>query len=341
MNTPSRTTVIPVTEASQVGEARRTACQLATELKFDETLVGRVAIIATELATNLCRHGKRGSLIVQPIHGERWRPYAVELISTDSGPGMPDVDRCMADGYSTAGTAGQGLGAVRRLATEFDIHSTVDAGTVVVARIMPAPAPTNPMVKLRYGAVTTPAPGERVCGDQWRAMANDHRLSIVVADGLGHGPLAYEAADLACSKLELDSGSSPAAMIQSMHQALGRTRGAAVAIATVDVGRRNVRYAAVGNIAANISTRGQSRGLVTHNGIVGKQMRTVQEFEYEWPAKGLLIMHSDGLQSRWSFDRYPGLMAKHPSLIAATLARDFSRGRDDLSVIVVSSAEGI
>jgi hypothetical protein len=78
-----------------------------------------------------------------------------------------------------------------------------------------------------------------------------------------------------------------------------------------------------------------SRGLFTHNGTVGAQVRKVQEFEYAWPDGGLLVMHSDGLQTRWSMDPYPGLMARHPAVVAGVLYRDFQRGRDDATVLVL------
>jgi len=64
------------------------------------------------------------------------------------------------------------------------------------------------------------------------------------------------------------------------------------------------------------------------------RMRKPQTFEYALPQDGLLIMYSDGLLSRWSIEPYPGLRACHPSTIAAVLARDFSRGHDDLTVLV-------
>ena len=61
----------------------------------------------------------------------------------------------------------------------------------------------------------------------------------------------------------------------------------------------------------------------------------MQEFEYNWGPGSLLVLHSDGLSNRWSLDAYPGLVMRHPSVIAAVLHRDFYRGRDDATVVVV------
>jgi hypothetical protein len=105
-------------------------------------------------------------------------------------------------------------------------------------------------------------------------------------------------------------------------------------VAVIDRERREVRYAGVGNISAGIVTGDGSRSLVSHNGTVGLQMRKTQEFVYPWPSGALLVMHSDGLATRWRLDQYPGLYRQDPALIAAMLYRDYARPRDDVSVVV-------
>src|SRR3954468_24463994 len=121
--------VIPVHEASQVGDARRQAVRLAERVGMNESDRGKVAIIATELANNLVRHagaagnGEIGLRLLAHAEGN-----GVEILAIDKGPGMADVGRCLQDGYSTGGTAGQGLGAVRRLASDFDVTSIVGKG---------------------------------------------------------------------------------------------------------------------------------------------------------------------------------------------------------------------
>src|SRR5262245_7011930 len=101
--------VVPVTETSRIGEARRAAARAAADSGLDRGRANDAAIVATELATNLVRHAGGGRLL---IHVE---PSSIEMVAIDSGPGMADAERCLVDGYSTAGTAGTGLGAVQRL----------------------------------------------------------------------------------------------------------------------------------------------------------------------------------------------------------------------------------
>jgi hypothetical protein len=123
--------------------------------------------------------------------------------------------------------------------------------------------------------------------------------------------------------------------MQRMHLALRGTRGAAVAVAEINVNACELRFTGVGNIAGSILHEGTSRGVISHNGIVGHEMRKVQEFSYPFPSGALLIMHSDGLASHWRLDQYAGLAQRHPALIAGVLYRDHKRPRDDVTVLAV------
>jgi hypothetical protein len=127
---------------------------------------------------------------------------------------------------------------------------------------------------------------------------------------------------------------SPTEHIEAMHVALRSTRGAAIAVLDADLASGFVRYAGVGNIAGAIVSGGDRRGLVSNNGTVGHALPRLQEFEYELPHGATLVLHSDGLRSRWRFDRYPGVARRDPVVVAALLRRDFDRTRDDVTVLV-------
>src|SRR5262249_55932828 len=124
------------------------------------------------------------------------------------------------------------------------------------------------------------------------------------------------------------------------HAALRATRGAALAISEIDQIKQQVRFCGVGNVAGIVLMATGNRGLASHNGVVGHEIRKIQEFTYPWTDEALLVLHSDGLASRWSLDAYPGLVGRHVSVIAGVLYRDFSRGRDDVTVMVVREAPG-
>ena len=162
---------------------------------------------------------------------------------------------------------------------------------------------------------------------------HDDGVAVMVCDGLGHGPLAAEAAGRAVAVFDAAPREDAAAMIERAHRALSGSRGAAMAVATLGGGR--LRYAGAGNIAGVISGGERGRGLPSQNGTVGLQIRRVQALDYDWPAGARLFMHSDGLSNRWTLESYPGLGSRHPSIQAAVLWRDCARGRDDATIVVV------
>ncbi|HET7599936.1 MAG TPA: SpoIIE family protein phosphatase, partial [Gemmatimonadales bacterium] len=185
------------------------------------------------------------------------------------------------------------------------------------------------------GVVNVAHPLETVSGDGWAFVEGDWGAALMVADGLGHGPLAAAAAREA-NRVFLDEPSAaPTEIMGDLHRALHPTRGATVAIARLDRARREIRFCGVGNIAGAVVSGPESRSMVSMNGTVGHEMYGMQEFVYPWPRRGFVILHSDGLQSRWRLDRYPAVEAHHPAIVAALLYRDFVRGRDDATVAAV------
>ena len=329
---------LPILESSQAGEARRIAIALASRLGFNETDRGKVGIVVTEVANNLVQHAIDGKLLLQPL--TRNNIEGIEILALDKGPGISNISECLRDGFSTAGTPGTGLGAISRLSAFFDIYSVPTVGTAVLSHLWASTSPTRqPDSKLESGVVCLPISGEEVSGDAWAIDQDSSRSLLLVADGLGHGPQAAQASQEAVRIFRANLGRSPKEIIEVMHPALRSTRGAALAIAEVDVERLTVRFAGVGNISGTIFSPEKSNSMVSYNGTVGHEVRKIQEFVYQWPKGGLLVMHSDGLGTQWRLDRYPGLVAKHPSLIAGVLYRDFNRGRDDVTVLVAREGE--
>lgn len=342
----ARPVVLPVEESSQVGEARRAAVALAESLGFDATDQGRVALVATEAATNLVKHARRGVVVVQAprARADGDAPPFVELMAIDRGPGMADATHALRDGYSTAGTSGAGLGAIARTADLFEIDSYPGKGTVVLAQVWPSdrrPGLDDGPDALAIGAVCVPIHGESQCGDAWAIVVDAQRAVVLVADGLGHGPVAAVAAEAASQALVTSARAAsqgPADLLQRAHGALRATRGAAVAVATLDATLDALRFAGIGNVAGTlgaVENPSAWRSLVSLNGIVGHQMRSPNEFPYAWAPGTLLVLATDGVRPQWRLEDYPGLTRRHPAIVAATLWRDHTRERDDASVLVV------
>ena len=331
------TAVVVVEDSSQVGEARRLAMRVAGDAGFDEGARSDIGIVATEAATNVVRHAGRGVVLVSPMEGDGPRGGGIELVCVDYGPGMRDVEACLRDGYSSAGTLGGGFGAMRRLADDFSVYSAPGVGTALVCRFgtgRPAPAGGA-----RWAGLAVPVKGETASGDAWTIARDGAGLALLVADGLGHGAAAAAAAAEAVRIFREQASFQPEQVLGVLHAGLRSTRGAAAAVALIDPRRREIRYAGVGNISAAILTGDGSRSLVSHNGTLGLQMRKAQEFTYPWSDGTLLVAHSDGLGSHWNLGRYPGLFRQDPALVAAMLYRDHARPRDDVSVVVCRLTE--
>jgi anti-sigma regulatory factor (Ser/Thr protein kinase) len=336
------TAAYPVADTTQVAEPRRAAARIARQFGFSEERSGRLALVVSELATNLAKHATGGELILRGIRAEEsdGEPDGVEVLAIDAGPGITDIARSKRDGHSTTGPLGHGLGALERQSDLFQIFST-PAGTVALARVWRNSGPP-PLRLPRYqiGAVQVSKAGEDACGDDWDWRMRDERVALMVADGLGHGLAAHEAAREAIMTFRREHELSPARVVEDTHAALRATRGAAVAMLALDVERGVARYAAVGNISAVIlKADGTRQSLVSQNGTAGYTIPRLQEYNYPIPAASVLVLYSDGLGTHWDLASYPGLRSRHPSIIAGVLYRDFTRKRDDVTVIVLKERD--
>ena len=327
---------VPVVDRSQIAAARQAAHAIAERAGFGETDAHRVGIVVTELASNLVKHAVNGGVVL--LRALPAPDQEVEVFAIDRGPGMKDVSRSLTDGFSTAGSQGTGLGAIRRLTEAFDIYSQQDKGTVVLARMRREGAEPSRAGAFDVAGVSVAMPGEQVCGDAWGVVADRGRAVIAVVDGLGHGVGAAAASTAAMEALMSRNDGSSIDTLTAIHEAVRHTRGAAGTVVSIEPRGTVLTVAGVGNVGTAIVANGQVRQAVSLGGILGHGVRTFRQYQYPWPADALLVMHSDGLSSHWSLDPYPGLRQRHPALVAAVLYRDFQRGRDDVTVVVGKAA---
>ncbi|MDQ3201759.1 MAG: ATP-binding protein [Pseudomonadota bacterium] len=327
------TQVLPIEDSSQIGHARRTAQKLAEEHGFDATDAGRVALVATELASNILKHAVRGELHLRVL--PRPSGDGIEMLAVDRGEGF-DVHACLTDGFSTRGTQGIGLGAVARQAQVFDVYAD-SHGTVLLTRFYPRQDKT---ADRRMGVSQHSLLNDPACGDVWHVAFDGARISALIIDGLGHGEEAERAARVGEEVFALTPFTSATLLLEDIHHAMIGTRGGALAITQFDGHDDALRFVGIGNIGACLIAPDKSRGMVSHPGIVGGQYRKAQSFDYANVNGQLLIMYSDGLQSRWNLQDYPGLVHRHPAVIATLLHRDFCRDRDDVTVLVIDLEAG-
>ncbi|MFJ2259313.1 ATP-binding SpoIIE family protein phosphatase [Streptomyces sp. NPDC087844] len=333
--------------ASLAAAARGAAATLARRIGLSSHRSAEVALAVTEAATNIQRHADDGALLLRVVRsGDQ---AGVEFLTVDSGPGIADVPAALADGSSSAGTLGIGLGAVSRLADQFDLHSVPGRGTVMAAQFWPRTADGRAVVASgdlsTAAGVTRPISGETVCGDAWAVRVDDSggagdrpAILVMLCDGLGHGPLAARASGAAVKAFQETRDLSPAGALDAVHLALRGTRGGAVAVARIEPAAGRVLYCGIGNVSGFLIGDDGRRALLSAPGIVGAHMRRLRTFEEPLPAHGALVMHSDGLTERWDHHTLPGLLRHTPLVMAGQLLREAGVRRDDASVVVIKGA---
>jgi hypothetical protein len=206
---------------------------------------------------------------------------------------------------------------------------------VLVAQVWPGAVPGPGWAS----GLVRPLAGEVVSGDGYAVREVDGRRQVLVCDGLGHGPLAAAATQAAVTAFLGAPAVPPGPMVERLHTALRPTRGAALAVAEFTPGATVLRYAGLGNIGAVLFSGDTRRGLVSLPGIAGHQRRATREFEYPFDESSVLLMHSDGVVDRWTPGDYPGLLARSPQVIAATMLRDTGTRRDDACVLVARAQD--
>jgi len=125
-------TVVPIRADSDIVTARQQGRALASFVGFSSTDATLIATAISELARNIVLYATGGEIALAAVE-DSGRPGVI-VVARDKGPGIPDVRRATAGGYSTSGGLGLGLAGVRRLMDEFEIVSEVGSGTTVTAR---------------------------------------------------------------------------------------------------------------------------------------------------------------------------------------------------------------
>jgi anti-sigma regulatory factor (Ser/Thr protein kinase) len=347
----SRVWDVPVHDTTRVRDVRVAAEAACAEAGLDSQRTAVGALVATELATNLLKHAGGGRIVINlaqdpdvtDVPSSSW----VQVTSLDHGPGIPDVEAALRDGCTTVpASLGAGLGTCMRVSNAFDLHSRRGQGTVAVARVGPAPAARARTPRsgrsMRAGGINVSLAEDAYSGDAFGCVRSGTRLTLVLADGLGHGVKAARAATAAVAQLRDTASRPPDEIMRSIDGALRSTRGAAVVVCQADVATGRFSYCGVGNVGARLHSGGAWRPLLSHPGIVGARLPASLPLQHAtWRADSLLLLHSDGLPGRWTPPADPHLLTRDPAVIAAAVLREASSParplRDDTSVAVLAN----
>lgn len=336
---------IDIADRTDISAARREAVAYAAR---SAPAVDRaaLAIVVTEGCQNIIKHAGHGRLLCGI---DRAAPGSLWLLFADSGPGIGDLNGCLRDGHSTAGSCGTGLGAMLRQSAFAEFHAPPGQGTAVLLRLDPVVARGERLssgqagVAPPRGAVgpvggwSIPQRNETVCGDGWAMQHDANRSTLVVCDGLGHGAKAAEATQRALDMLDQTGPEAPERLLARIHEAMRPTRGGAVAVAAWELEEESVVYAGLGNLTAAVVRGDQVQHLVSRNGTAGYRDPRISSVTAAWRPDARLLVASDGLRLRLPEVLDPLLWNHHPRLIAGVLYHRFTRGSDDATAVVVTS----
>lgn len=336
MTQPTSQTV-PISHESSAGEARRAAKKIATKLGFAPEACEEIALAITELATNLVKHARGGKLILTPVSIDG--RIGLQIESQDNGPGITDVERAIADGFSTAGGLGAGLGTVNRLMDEFDIISERGRGTrVVCCKWIRQWTTSARRCPLAFGVATRPHLGNEQNGDAFVVKQWAESALVGVIDGLGHGQFAFRAAQAARQYVENHFELPLAQIFRGAGRACRATRGVVMALARFDWGQGRFSFASVGNIEVRVHPNSKPFHFILRRGIVGLNAPAAVVTEHPWTEEKLMVLHSDGLRTHWSWEDFPGLSSKPASVAAYEMLRALAKDNDDATVLVIGKA---
>lgn len=324
------TWLIPIDDEASVALARVRLRELGAEIGAAADVVERAAVIASELGHNQLRHARLGELVVRGLR--RGTVVGVEVVATDAGDGFADpVESFRGALRFGGGGLGVGLGGVRRLATEVDVTSRRGEGVRIVARVLPEGAPSQPSVAI----VGRPHPAERHSGDHAVVVRDSERVVLILADGLGHGPDAREAAEIACRCCVRHADLAPADALQACDAALRATRGSAVGVAALDLRTDEVTVAIAGNVRFGLYGPETAHRFPYTPRVLGRS-QSGRIGSTTMPRSGrALIGFTDGLPERTDPTLDRAGLAGWPLPLAARLLSRFGSDRDDATVVAL------
>ena len=180
------------------------------------------------------------------------------------------------------------------------------------------------------GVAERPCQGETVCGDTHLVIAGEVTL-VAMADGLGHGPQAREAALAFNKHVEEHAHESLEEILRGASAAISKTRGVAAAVMRIDQRAMTMSFAGVGNIDMHAVSSERIRP-VSIPGIVGSRIRKVRQFDYDLAIGDLLLLHSDGISSRLILEDFRKLAVQE---MADEILLQHGKYHDDATCLVI------
>lgn len=305
---------------------------LAASANFSTVKLGEIDIVVAEMVSNLSKYAREGNVFVKLI--EEQGVQGIEIICTDNGPGISDLNKMLADGSSSHNTLGHGLGSMKRLSDDFQVYTQKGWGTIILARIYNK-KPAFEKKKFEFRSFIVPKPGETACGDGAYLKVSKETIKIILGDGLGHGQEAEKAVRAAIEAFRICPDESPMEILRFIHQSVRKTRGLVATVITFNIKQQTWKICGIGNILTKmISANNISKSYVAHNGILGHNIpNTMKDQEVSLDNGQLLVMCSDGIKTNSDIMKYPGILRQDLSLLLSAIFKDYARNTDDMSLV--------
>src|SRR5438270_4086330 len=312
---------IPLTHETQIGLARRHIHRRAIELGLSELPLAEMEVVVKELGSNALKFARGTGRLYYACADPALTARGIEITYLDKGPGIEDTAMAISDGYSTTGSLGAGLGAIKRMSDEFYIYSALESatrrlplygrtthGTTIVFRKRVNREDRSPQaVPGLWAAMTRPAEGHTENGDAYLVRSEGKRLLLAVIDGLGHGEAASESAGTAIATIETNITQPVEVIMRATHEALRMMRGAVMGLAAIDRAAATIEYAGIGNTDFRVIGGRERLRFISLNGTLGSRLERVKVFKENLPKVATLIMGTDGVSGRWEGDDFPCL----------------------------------
>lgn len=324
-----------IEDRSLIAFIKREIHNLALQLGFSTHRAAETDIIVAELTSNLIKFAGGGELLYRCT--QMLGRNEIEIYCIDNGTGIENVAKIMNDGYSTSKTLGHGMGSIKRLSNDFQVYSMKGWGVVQYIKIcesadldiIPNPAGLN------YAALSVNYPGENVCGDGYHIKYSANGFKIFVGDGLGHGANAHDAVEIAIKAFQRSTAEDSAEILKEINDAVKKSRGLVATVAAVDYKSESWNICGVGNINTRIYRGLENKTYSPYNGILGLNIpRTMNSTVVPYLKHQIIVMHSDGLRTRWNLNDMMSIIKQSPGVIASSLYKDNMRGTDDATVLV-------
>lgn len=322
-------------DVTKVKRKARTFCET---IGFDKTKCEEIVIVVAELATNIVKYSKRGVLTFQSIN-EKNR-LGIQLESIDEGPGL-ESEELIGDGYTTGISLGIGLGAVNRLMDEFEIlpNDSKQSGSHIICKKWQRQQETHTnSCPYDISVASRAHPKMKVNGDSFIIKKWDSKALIGVVDGLGHGEFAHKASMKARQYIENHYDQPLDAIFRGTGRACRGTRGVVMALALFDWEYNNLAFASVGNIEVRVFRNREKFSFIVKRAIVGRDMIIPKVSKHDWDSSNVMVLHSDGIKSGWSWKEYPEFETTTASKIAQIILKKRSNIHDDATVVVMRNS---